>query len=190
MINSVKSGDYMLAFTAALETEREKSEFMRLYEENKDKMYYIAYTKLGNRFDAEDAVYEAFARAAGNFRKILEIDCKKRGAYLDVIVRNVAVDMLRNRKKQAAPAEPDDNSPLCAVSLEDEVVGKIGEERLMDFISALPETQREILELTSFCDMEYSEAAAFLGISENTAYQRIFRARKAILDFIGRENNG
>lgn len=179
----------MLAFTAVLETEKEKSEFLRLYEENKDTMYYIAYTKLGNRFDAEDAVYEAFARAAGNFKRILEIDCKKRGAYLDIIVRNVAVDMLRKRKKQALPAEPDDDFSLCAVSLEDEVVGKMGEERLMAFISALPETQREILELTSFCDMEYSEAAKFLGISENTAYQRIFRARKAILDFLEREDN-
>lgn len=180
----------MLGFTAVLGTEREKTDFLRLYEENKDKMYYIAYTKLGNRFDAEDAVYEAFARAAGNFGKILEIAPGKRGAYLDIIVRNVAVDMLRRRKKQAPSVENDDEFSLCAVSLEDEVVGKIGEERLMDFIAALPETQREILELTSFCDMEYSEAAKFLGISENTAYQRIFRARKAILDFIGRENNG
>ena len=179
----------MLAFTAALDTDREKSEFMRLYDENKNKMYYIAYTKLGSRFDAEDAVYEAFARAAGNFKKILEISPEKRGAYLDVIVRNVAVDMLRKRKKQAVPDEPDEDFSLCAVSLEDEVVGKIGEERLMDFISALPETQREILELTSFCDMGYSEAAEFLGISENTAYQRIFRARKAILDFLEREEN-
>ena len=167
----------------------EKTEFDNAARQYQDMVYRIALHHFADRFDAEDAVYEAFARAAGNFKKILEISPEKRGAYLNVIVRNVAVDMLRKRKKQAVPDEPDEDFSLCAVSLEDEVVGKIGEERLMDFISALPETQREILELTSFCDMGYSEAAEFLGISENTAYQRIFRARKAILDFLEREEN-
>lgn len=178
----------MLPFLSVLETDSERSQFMALYEENRDRMYYIAYTKLGNRFDAEDAVYEAFARAAENFGKILTIDRKKRGAYLDVIVRNVSVDMYRKRIKTPLQSEYD-SEEIAAVSLEDEVIGRLSEERLMDFILTLPPAQREILELTSFCNMAYGEAAAFLGIKENTAYQRIHRARKAILDFIKRESN-
>lgn len=171
----------MLSFyLSILDTEEEKTEFERLYNAQRNVMYHIAYSKLSNAHDAEDAVSEAFLRCAKNFSRILEVPCNKRGAFLDVIVRNVAIDMFK--KNCSAPDDIDDYSLMAdkAPDTEETAVGNISRDELIEKIRAMPETLRDTLSLSAFCDMTNKEIADFLGVSENTVAQRLFRARKII----------
>lgn len=171
----------MLSFyLSILDTEEEKTEFERLYNAQRNVMYHIAYSKLSNAHDAEDAVSEAFLRCAKNFSRILEVPCNKRGAFLDVIVRNVAIDMFK--KNCSAPDDIDDYSFMAdkAPDTEETAVGNISRDELIEKIRAMPETLRDTLSLSAFCDMTNKEIADFLGVSENTVAQRLFRARKII----------
>ncbi len=171
----------MLSFyLSILDTEEEKTEFERLYNAQRNVMYHIAYSKLSNAHDAEDAVSEAFLRCAKNFSRILEVPCNKRGAFLDVIVRNVAIDMFK--KNCSAPDDIDDYSLMAdkATDTEETAVGNISRDELIEKIRAMPETLRDTLSLSAFCDMTNKEIADFLGVSENTVAQRLFRARKII----------
>lgn len=173
----------MLSFyLSILNNEEEKNEFERLYNAQKNVMYHIAYSKLGNSHDAEDAVSEAFLRCAKNFSRILEIPCNKRGAFLDVIVRNVAVDMFKRNCN--APDDIEDYAFTAdkAPDTEDTAVGNISRDELVEKIKEMPETLRDTLSLSAFCNMTNKEIAGFLGISENTVAQRLFRARKIIAD--------
>lgn len=171
-------------YLSILSTDEEKSEFERLYHVQKNIMYHIAYSKLNNSHDAEDAVHEAFLRCAKNFSRILEIPCNKRGAFLDVIVRNVAVDMFK--KKCNAPDDIEDYAFVTdnAPQTEETALGNIGRDELMERIKGMPEPLRDTLSLSAFCDMTNKEIADFLGVSENTVAQRLFRARKIIAEEI------
>jgi RNA polymerase sigma factor (sigma-70 family) len=107
-------------------------------------------------------------------------------AYTDVIIRNVSVDMFRNCVMNAPEELPeyDENIPL----LEDIIVGSLQKQRLMDFIVGLPQLQRDIMELRISFGMSNSEIANQLKISENVVRQRLYQSRKAITEFLKKEN--
>lgn len=171
-------------YLSILNTDEEKSEFERLYHSQKNVMYHIAYSKLGNSYDAEDAVSETFLRCAKNFSRILEIPCNKRGAFLDVIVRNVAIDMFKRNCN--APDDIEDYSFMAdkAPDTAETALGNISRDELIEKIKGMPEALRDTLSMSVFCDMTNKEIADFLGVSENTVAQRLFRARKIIAEKI------
>lgn len=171
-------------YLSILSTDEEKTEFERLYHAQKNIMYHIAYSKLNNSHDAEDAVSEAFLRCAKKFSRIMEIPCNKRGAFLDVIVRNVAVDMFK--KNCNAPDDIEDYTFVAdkTPDTEDMAIGNISRDELVERIREMPEVLRDTLTLSSFCNMTNKEIADFLGVSENTVAQRLFRARKIIAEEI------
>lgn len=171
-------------YLSILNTEEEKTEFERLYHTHKSTMYNIAYSKLNNSYDAEDAVSEAFLRCAKNFSRILEISCNKRGAFLDVIVKNVAIDMFK--KKCNAPDDIEDYPYIAdeAPDTEEKAVGNISRCELVRRIKEMPEVLRDTLSLSAFCNMTNKEIADFLDVSENTVAQRLFRARKIMSEYI------
>jgi RNA polymerase sigma factor, sigma-70 family len=160
-----------------------------LYEQNRSKMFRIAYSKLGNEQDALDAVHETFCRVMTDIGRFTEMPPDKRGVFLAVIVRNVAVDMYRKRINAPLEAEPETEIPDTSPDTETEVMSGITKQELVGFIRTLPDNQREILELTCLCGLNYEQAARYLGISENTAYQRIFRARTAIKKYMKEAEN-
>lgn len=171
----------MLSFyLSILNTEEEKTEFERLYDTQKNIMYHIAFSKLANSHDAEDAVSEAFLRCAKNFSRIMEIPRNKRGAFLDVIVRNVAVDMFK--RNCSAPDDIEDYTFVADKTPDtaEEALGNISRDELVEKIKGMPDALRDTLSLSAFCDMTNKEIADFLGINENTVAQRLFRARKII----------
>lgn len=59
---------------------------------------------------------------------------------------------------------------------------------LVDFIMKLPPLQRDILQLKAYQGLTNSEIAQQIGVTENVVRQRLFQAKKAIKDFLEREN--
>lgn len=165
-------------------TSEQREMLKALYERNRGKMYRIAYSKLGSSEDAMDAVHEAFCRVMTDIDRISSMPPEQQGLFLDIIVRNVAVDMYRKRVNAPVPAELPEELPDSEPDTEDTVIGNISKDELIRFIKTLPDNQREILEMTCIFGISYEQAAKYLGISENTAYQRIYRARTAVRKFL------
>ncbi len=96
-----------------------------LYEQNRSRMFHIAYSKLGNEQDAFDAVHETFFRVMTDIDRIIEMPPDKRGVFLAVIVRNVAVDIYRKRVNAPIEAEPETDIPDTSPDTEAEVMSNI-----------------------------------------------------------------
>ena len=171
------------AALAILKTEEERNELSEFYEENKKRFYAIAFSKLHNREAAEDAVQEAFLRIADRPERFFALPAGNRRAYMDVTVRNIAVDMFDNRNKtlteQAEENVPDD-MPL----LEDSLFDKISRDEILAYIDALPFLQRNVLMLHCFFGLSIAETAQRLNISLAAAKRRLMLARKAVRRFI------
>lgn len=93
------------------------------------------------------------------------------------IVQRVCFDRLRLRPRQTQLAGEVTDSAGSAE------VGLIQDERqraVHRAVAALPEAQREIIELRHFQDLAYDEIALILGCPIGTVMSRLYRARKAL----------
>ena len=92
---------------AILQTDEQRNTLSDFYQTYKNRFYAIAYSKLHDRNLAEDAVQEAFSRIASKPETFFSLSHNKMIAYTDVIIRNVSVDMFRNRVMNAPEELPE-----------------------------------------------------------------------------------
>lgn len=180
---------FSMAF-AMLDTDEERSIFEQLYNSHRQRLYRIAFSKLHNPQNAEDAVSEVFLRILNKSANVFEVSPNKRAAFLNILIRNVCSQMYNRSVKENTISVDDENTAEIAdkFDLEDEVIGKIEHDRLVEFISRLPSKTRDALVLRSVMGMSTHETAEQLGITENALRQRIYEARKAIRTFVERES--
>ena len=171
-----------------LETEEQRNELSEFYEQYKERFYAIAFSKLHNRASAEDAVQEAFLRIADKPDKFFEIPQNNRAAFTDVIIRHIAVDMF-NKSRKTAPLDETAANDFDDVPLDERVISSVSKDELLDFISALPTLQRDVLELKILYGLSNSEIAQKLSVTENVVRQRLFRARRAIKEYLEKRGN-
>ena len=170
---------------ALLKTDEQRNVLSEFYQKYKNRFYAIAYSKLHGKAAAEDAVQEAFLRIVDKPENFFKIVHNKSVAYADVIVRNVAIDMFnKNNAHKIEELTEDVSDEAYTLGLEDTVIGSVSKNELLAFILKLPVLQRDILNLKVVCELSNSEIAQKLNVSETVVRQRLFQARKSILDFL------
>lgn len=182
----------MLDFTfSVIEDDNQRNELADFYINHKNKLYSIAFSKLNNKDDAEDAVQEAFSRISDKPDRFFNIQLEeKRTAYVNVMVRNIAIDIF-NAKNKYIMTDIDEeeiiNSP--DISLDDRLLENIARDELVEFVDKLPPLQRNVLILTCFAKLSIDETASKLNISKKAANWRLYLARKAIKEFVSKRRN-
>jgi RNA polymerase sigma-70 factor, ECF subfamily len=115
--------------------------------------------------DAEDIVQEAFVKF---WRRNHQINNR---ALLYATVRSIALDFIRRDKRrtrrEAAVSAETDPTVEPQFEWEDEA-----QSALVAAVSCLPHDQREVLVLKIWNELTFSEIAAALSISQNTAASR------------------
>lgn len=172
---------------STIENEEQRNELADFYSTYRNLLCNIAYSKLNNRFDAEDAVQTVFAEIADDPEIFFKIAPRNRRAYVGIIVRNVSVEMYKKRNKIQLE-ELDEETEDTSFSLEDEVFDKITREELLSFMKQLPVEQQTVLLLHYYFDLTIYETAQRLHISVSTVNKRLRSARGAIRKFIDEGN--
>jgi len=127
----------MLIYLQLIETEEDKSKFEEIYTEYRNLMHYLAYNRLRNEQDAEDAVHQVFVKIAENIRTVEPVSPKTRRLVV-VMIENTVTDMLRKRGRH--PGEEFREEDWAAPAPE------LYEESLLDrCIWKLPEKQRMVI---------------------------------------------
>lgn len=176
------------AALAALENDKQRNELAAFYEQYKNRFFNIAYSKLHNPEEAEDAVQEAFLRVVDNPNKFFEMSNQERVRFVDGIVRHVSVDIFKKKQKNNAVLIDDIGDDIMSgtISPEEKYITDASADELVQFVLTLPESQRQALFMYIHEKLSYSEISKILGISEDLARKRVSNARKAIKDFAER----
>lgn len=170
----------MLLFLSMLESDGERRIFSELYNQ-----YGNAMLRVARRYfpedpqDAEDAVQNAWLKVIKNILKIQEIPCKKRGAYLVIIVRNEAIAILRKRRREL-PFED-------ALAGEAAGLGDDSGKPVIELIRAMPDTYRAVLEMRFVEERSTKEIAAALHLTETAVNTRIHRGRAILIEKLREE---
>lgn len=165
-----------------------------LYNRFFDRIYRLAYSKLLNDQDAQDAVSAVFlklVRSIDSFRGE-----SKLSTWIYTVANNAIMDMIRRRRPTLSihsSIETDDGDTMVR-ELEDDAPGP---EQLAvddDFarfvyskLDELPAAQRSVIELRYFMEMSYQDIADRLGIELGTVKSRINRAVAALRTIISRD---
>ena len=169
---------------------KNKDKFTQLYETYKEKMFYVANSILKNAPSAEDAVHEAFIRVIKNIDKISDVFCPQTEHYLVIIVRHVALSMVKSNRNHEIPI-PDDEvleSEYSALYLEDECLSKINFEIIVNEIQKLPEIYKDAIYLDCVMSMTTTEIAEMLSITKEAVKKRLQRGKKILIKKLKEES--
>ena len=162
----------------------DEAAFHELVDRHSENLYALAYSLLGSRSDAEDAVQETFL---GAFRRAASFEGRSSlKTWLVRILVNQAYKTRRSRKVRRADSldagQPDDNR-LRIRSSGAAVESAIDVEAMLSTLS--PE-HREVIVLRELEGFTYEEMAAALGVPVGTIESRLYRARQELKQkFVG-----
>jgi len=176
----------MLIVFLAFPDERGKSKFDYIYEKYKKLLLHKANAILHDYHLAEDAVSEAFMRVYKNLHKIDDPDSNRTISFLDVIVKNTSLDIL---KKNRIYADYDiyENDMQDGRDFEEEVVSEIVTEGMLKIVDKLKDELKECFLLMYAHNLSHKEIGRILHISESAVSVRIHRAKKKIIELLKAE---
>lgn len=145
---------------------------MRAYMAHRPDLVDYASKVIGNREQAEDIVQEAWLALS---RRSGGIDVREPLAYLRTTVRNLAIDMLRQRVRESKLMGGDlESAARTAVdgqaTPEATVIVRRDLSCVRGVLRSLPERQRVAIEMYRFGDYKLREIADRLGISVSLAH--------------------
>ncbi len=161
----------------------DQAAFRELVTLHKDRAYGLALRIVRSKADAEEVAQDAFVRAwlgLARFRGESSF-----GTWLHRIVARRALDRLRELKTlrgretevDEAAALPDPAGPGAPAASLDEAMRA---QRLERMVLELPAAQRAAVTLYYYEDRSVEQAAAILGMPENTVKTHLARARAAL----------
>ncbi|MEM6392159.1 MAG: sigma-70 family RNA polymerase sigma factor [Planctomycetota bacterium] len=146
--------------------------FQRVVCDHYNLMFVTAFTTLGDRQEAEDAVQTAVLKAYQRISTLKEP--KAIVAWLKMIVRNTALDAVRARRPDHATSDPSDFGGLSAPQ-ETPVEDNDRQQLVLECINELPETQAAVVELRVIYERDINDIAESLGLTANAVRVRLHR---------------
>jgi RNA polymerase sigma-70 factor, ECF subfamily len=168
----------------AQEGDREALE--ALYLLHFDRIYSYLHMSVGNRHDAEDLTTQTFLKmleAIGGFRW----RSAPFSAWLFRIAHNLAMDHFRATKRWQPEEEVPEPEGAEESSAEDEALGSIGRQSMLELIESLSHEQQQVLTLKFVFNFSNGEAATILDKSEGAVKSLQHRALASLQKQVTRD---
>lgn len=171
----------MLVYLSMIEEPEHHSKFEEIYHTYRYLLYDIAYQKLHNHQDAEDAVHHTFVKIAENIKNISP-PCPKTRHFVVIVIENHIKNILASRNRHPVVEIED-------YHFSDFDPAESADDLLAQCILQLPPKQRSVIWLKYHYGYSLREIANMLDISLADAQKNDYRA-KAQLKKIYEENGG
>jgi len=156
----------------------DRDAFARLVERYWEKIRRWVYGLTGKQQLAEDATQETFLKAWTNLPSLREIDTFR--VWLFRIARHCWLDARRRSRAQRKVPMPMEIQGKQPGPLS-EIIDEESREKLQIALEMLPSKFRSAYLLWTQEELAYSEIAAVLGVSEETARWRVCKARQSLV---------
>ena len=171
----------MLGFYLSLidePTDREK--FTAIFDRYGSMMFSKAMSILHNAALAEEAVQESFLKIAKNISKISDPNCSKTAAFIVIIVRNTALDMLKT--EHINDTEPlDEAIPDISSDTLSRIISNDGYNSLLNAVNGLDSIYSDVLMLKLVYGYDTASISKLMNIPVKTADSRIYRGKKLLM---------
>jgi RNA polymerase sigma-70 factor (ECF subfamily) len=155
--------------------------FERLYREHVGRVFALCLRMTGDRRDAEELTQDVFVRAwekLPTFRGESAL-----GTWLHRIAVNAALERLRSDRRRTARVEPGEDAVRLAAARASSPDERLD---LETAIAALPPGARTVFVLHDVEGYRHEEIAALTGAAVGTMRAQLHRARKLLMEALGR----
>lgn len=171
-----------MLFFNVIETEKDKEEYLILYEKYQKFVYYIARQHLNDHNLAEDCQQEVFLYIAKNFQYIRNKSTEESiKGLIFTITKSIAIDMYRKNIKNNAIINADISDLGYIKDVDFDMCDEIA---LNCAIDKLPEEYKNVIYLKYFYDFSSSEISKLCGISPSLVRKRIMIAKKMMKKYL------
>jgi len=159
--------------------------FDALLERHKDRVYMYIYHAVKNDGLADDIFQDTFVKAIMTIRQGRYVENGHFPAWITRIAHNLIIDYFRQTRNESLQSTDDtdinilNRKELSDSTIEDNLVETQIHNDVRRLVKALPDSQREVLEMRYYKNMSFKEIADITGVSINTALGRM---RYAILN--------
>ncbi|MBD5375840.1 MAG: sigma-70 family RNA polymerase sigma factor [Bacteroides sp.] len=165
-----------------------------LLKRHQQRVFSYIYSVVRNNDVADDIFQETFVKVIMTIRQGRYSESGRFGAWLSRIAHNLIIDYFRQQKSENTVSADNEEvdvlnrRELCDGTVEDFLCNIQIEDDVRRIVAALPESQREVLEMRFYKDMSFKEIAEVTNVSINTALGRM---RYAILNMrrLAEKNN-
>ena len=159
--------------------------FQHLFDENKNKIFSLAYQYAKNAEDAEDILQETFIKAYYSIDKFQHQRETTFSAWLYRIGINCSIDHLRkNKMRKTKHIDKDDISQLPSSDDSSDPLNsgerKEVREKLTQVLSSMAPRQRMVFILRHYQQLPVKEIADVMKCSEGSVKKQLFRAFQMI----------
>jgi RNA polymerase sigma-70 factor (ECF subfamily) len=140
-----------------------------------DNVFRFVLKNIRDEEKAKDIVQDSFVKM---WQKAEEINAEKAKSYLFTTAYRTMIDLIRRDKKQGDWEEVKEHSMAHREHYND--LGEVLESAL----KKLPEVQRSVVMLRDYEGYDYNEIGDITGLSLSQVKVYIFRARKALKDYL------
>lgn len=171
----------MLGFYLSLIDEPDdKEKFAEIFRSYGNMMFSKAMSILHNAALAEEAVQESFLKIAKNISKISDPNCSKTAAFIVIIVRNTALDMLKS--EHINDTEPlDEAIPDISSDTLSRIISNDGYNALLNAVNGLDSIYSDVLILKLVYGYDTASISKLMNIPVKTADSRIYRGKKLLM---------
>ncbi|WP_297436750.1 RNA polymerase sigma factor [uncultured Clostridium sp.] len=158
--------------------------FSNIIDEFSNLVFKVSYNILNDRELSNECVNETFFKVWTHVKKF-NMGANSFKNWICTIAKYTAIDILRKEKRHDNNLYIEDileDIPINDVEIEDSIVIK-------QVIDELNEVDREIFIRKFYRDEKTSKIAKDMGISENSVYLRVSRAKKALAKKIKGDKN-
>lgn len=148
------------------------TEFYKLFKENKEQLYRIAYSYLGDKEEALDAIQETAYKGYKNLHKL------KKKEYMKTWTIRILINYSINRKKKLS------KTVELYKEFEDKDIKYQENLEVHDLVDHLRPKYREIIILKYFEDLTISEISNILNMPEGTIKTRLSRGLKSLREIL------
>ena len=156
----------------------------KIYQLYEQKMYWIAYSILGDVSDAEDAVQDAFIKLVRLIHKLEDPVSDRTKRFVIRTIQSTAIDRYRKNKKdrENRSGQNVESVDILAPSHENTISEK---QELQMLLQKLPTDQREVIELHAIRGMSFEEIAKDKRTSLAAVRKRYERGMKLLREIAG-----
>ncbi len=153
--------------------------FDALLQRHQNKVYSYILHLVKSPEVADDIFQETFVKIITMIQQRRYVDCGKFAAWTLRIARNLVIDFFRQEKSEnLVSIDRDDNqglnrSDIADSTVEDMMITEQIHADVRKLVDALPESQREVLEMRFYRNMSFKEIAEATNVSINTALGRM-----------------
>lgn len=182
----------MIVYFSMLEDASDRDVFQKLYDENKQMLYHIAFKILHNEADAEDAVHTCFVKMAESFARYRHLPYDDLVKLCCTIVRHTATDIGREYAKKTfyhdEMGQGEDQVPDMSPDILDQMIERYEKHLIKQALMELTEDERELLYLQYGLGLKPKEIATLLDKPPQAVRKKMMRCRNKLAKILEGED--